>query len=207
VVAAHSGSRVYVISGSVEGWYSAGDAEVVLHRESTEDDFGKAIAMPGDLDGDGNADLMVGAPSYDRGGQAGSGAVYLFLGPLTAGTEPSDAAGLIVHGYNEDSFGERVSGAFDLTGDGRSEIIVSGYTRSGCGSSGRAAHVFDSPTLGTTDSTEALAWICGVGSYTVHGSAGDFDGDGVDDLFVGDPYTDVEGRDGGSVGLWFGGGE
>lgn len=42
------------------------------------DDFGRALAAPGDFDGDGTPDLFVGAPNAD-GDSDGSGAAYLFL--------------------------------------------------------------------------------------------------------------------------------
>jgi len=63
--------RVYVFSGRT------GALIVTLSGEGGTDGFGQSLAAPGDIDGDGAADLLVGASGYDASGKD-AGRVYCF---------------------------------------------------------------------------------------------------------------------------------
>ena len=68
---------VYVMFGPVGGDSTLADAAFVLTGSSAFDFAGQAVASAGDVDGDGELDLLVGAPFHD-GAAPSSGAAYLF---------------------------------------------------------------------------------------------------------------------------------
>lgn len=71
--------RVSLAYGPVEGLQSVTAAEATLHGASNGDRVGSTLAPLGDADGDGLADLLIGAPGADRAGVE-AGAVYALGG-------------------------------------------------------------------------------------------------------------------------------
>src|SRR5205814_9701215 len=86
-----------------------------LHEGAAFVGFGFAVAAAGDLDGDGFADFLVGAPLTT------TGAAYAYSGRTGAllFTFAGDAAG--------DEFGGALAGAGDLNRDGVPDIVVGAY--------------------------------------------------------------------------------
>ena len=86
---------VYVVSGEVAGTSDIGDAAAVRLRGEVGSS-GKVEGLEaGDVDGDGQVDLLAGANAFiSSSGNLGSGAVYLLYGPVsfTGVVEMSDAA-------------------------------------------------------------------------------------------------------------------
>ncbi len=89
--------------------------------------FGQSIASLGDLDGDGNTDIAVGA-SGDASGGAGRGAAYLLMLNSNGSVKSSVK---FFHGLNEslnlvngDNFGRSIAALGDLDGDGITELGV-----------------------------------------------------------------------------------
>ena len=79
--------------------------------------FGQSVAGAGDVDGDGFADLLVGA-MFDNGAGFESGSVDLF-----SGRDGSLLAHLTGDG-EYDHFGSSVAGVGDVNGDGRADFII-----------------------------------------------------------------------------------
>jgi Putative Ig domain/FG-GAP repeat len=87
---------------------------------------GTAVAAPGDLDGDGRTDVLLGASGADNNGRLDSGSIYA----VGVGATPSDVdlatstRTLRIDGATvEDNVGA-AAGAGDVNGDGRSDIVV-----------------------------------------------------------------------------------
>ncbi|MEO6709765.1 MAG: integrin alpha [Planctomycetota bacterium] len=127
------------------------------------DGFGVVVSSPGDVDGDGNHDLVVAANSYVRGISGATGSV-LWQVP---------EAGVI-----------SIAPAPDLDGDGASDWA--------CGAPSGQFAVVGSVHLRSGRTGNLLSTIVppvGASSYFGYSlaSAGDFDFDGNADLIVGDP--------------------
>lgn len=113
----------YVVSGMVRDANSLADARARLIGETFADRVGDSVMGGGDVDGDGTADVLVGAPGRDEGG-ASAGATYLFLGPLD-GTETLADADATLHGSTDEQSGAGVDvGDFDA--DDRSDMVIRG---------------------------------------------------------------------------------
>jgi hypothetical protein len=146
-----------------------------LTGANTNDSLGTSVADAGDVNGDGVADLVVGARGY--AGEAGGAFVHL---GSPAGVV-SDPFALLVGEGPQHFFGETVSGAGDVDGDGFDDLIV------GAPGAG-AAYVFhggpDGVTLGARIPGD------GGGFSTVVSRAGDVNADGFGDVLVGAPDAD-----------------
>ncbi len=92
------------------------------------DSFGSSVAV-GDVDGDGRADVAVGAILEDLSGKSGAGMVTVLYGSADglstdrAVSLHQDTAGVPGGAEAYDYFGRAVRLA-DLTGDGRAELSV-----------------------------------------------------------------------------------
>jgi len=166
------------------------------------DAYGSALAALGDLDGDGSADLAVGAPGDDTGGSA-TGSVWLaFLNrnggahQVRLGTNRAALAGLLDAG---DRFGESVAALGDLDGDGTFELAVGASGDDDGGTDRGAVWVLSLKHDGTLVRARKISALQGgfTGSLPEGGgfgsalaAPGDLDGDRIADLVVGVPRDD-----------------
>jgi hypothetical protein len=106
------------------------------------DTLGAAIALPGDIDGDGLGDIVLGSETGRSGGTA-YGAAYVFLGGFSGTYDTSEASGALIGSASGDYAGDAVSAAGDWDGDGFMDLVV-GAERAGTTDAG-AAYVVLSP--------------------------------------------------------------
>ena len=207
--APNAGSLFSKLNGS-NGFHLIGSA--------SGDNLGRNVADAGDFNGDGFNDVILGTPLANPGGRADAGAAQVIFGKsssITPGSQASSfntpATGFALNGVTaSDQFAASVSSAGDFNGDGFGDIIVGKPNLSGA-----ASEVF--VLFGTNDSTALSAFnalvmdssITATGLSTVpHGlrftavfsgltsqvgfsvsGAGDINGDGFDDLIIGQGAT------------------
>jgi hypothetical protein len=163
--------RAYVYFGQNTGLEAT--PALTLIGESPGDNFGGAVATAGDVNGDGYADIVVGA--------SGEGRVYVYSGGASLSATPMLT---LTSGRPTDHLGTSVGTAGDVNGDGYSEIIVGASTDGG--NWGRAYIYIGGPD--GVDAQPALT-LSGESAGSYFGSAvstaGDVDGDGYADVLVG----------------------
>jgi len=186
--------RIYVYYGS-----SGGLGNTPWVEESPDTDFiefGYAVAGAGDVNGDGYADILVGAPHY-AGDLVGEGIVYLYAGSAAGpvGTPAWSAEGNETNSH----WGQEVATAGDVNGDGYADILVGAPTYDGDFlEEGRAALYLGRATM----PDYAPAWAVEGGQTEAHygnsvATAGDVNGDGLSDIIVGAPeYSNGEDQEG-----------
>ncbi len=206
---------VYILflraNGYVKNWQKISDLSGNFRNKLRPgDQFGRAAASLGDLDGDGVVDVAVSS-NYDDDGGTNKGAIYiLFLnrdGTVKNAQKISQTQGgfpatLRIH----DEFGRSITSLGDMDGDGITDIVVGTPEDDDGGTNTGALHVLFLNRNGTvkayrrvSKSTDGLRLK--PGDWFGHSSAniGDFDRDGVPDLVVGSILDDDGGVNRGAV--------
>lgn len=182
------------------------------------DFFGTSAAGLGDLDGDGIADLAVGAPFDDDGGLGlEQGAVWiLFLDPdgtVASHQKISETAGGFLGVLDKDDhFGISVAALGDLNGDGVGDLAVGANLDDDGGSNQGAVWILFLNPDGTVSAHQRISETSGNlgggldpsdGFGISVAALGDLDGDGVGDLAVGANLDDDGGTDQGALWILF----
>lgn len=177
-----------VVSGSVQ----ATDADARLIGEDGDDGAGAEVAAPGDLDGDGLADLFLNGPANCEGG-AGAGAAYVVLSAVRGEISLADADAKLI-GAAASGFGGTISGAGDTNGDGTPDLLASSPF---VDDHGGEVYLFLGPVSASRSAASADAKFLGSeGSYAGYSlsGAGDVDADGLDDIVIGAWGQDNQGN-------------
>jgi hypothetical protein len=177
---------VSIVFGPKTGTLTTAETDVAIAGASTNTSFGLAIAGGQDIDHDGVDDLIVGASSGDR--------AYLFYGPLTASMSALLADATLAAVSADDGLGQNVDLMGDFDGDGYGEALAMApladapsfmragavYAWSGTASGALTADTAEYAFTGSV-SRDGLA-----DNTTARAAVGDLDGDGLEELALGD---------------------
>jgi hypothetical protein len=174
-----------------------------VESDQTGAQLGYAVAGAGDLNGDGYADLAVGA-RYFTDNEEKQGGVYVYYGTKSGPETTYDRlfSGDQMGAY----FGSALGAAGDLNGDGYDDLVVGApgldYQELDAG----AAYVFHGSQdgLGMTWDWRAISDQPEAGFGVAVSTAGDVDGDGYDDVIIGAPGYAYEPAALGSVFVYHG---
>ena len=195
--AGESTGAAYLIFGAPTGQVSLATAGALLLGEEDGDRAGYAVAGGEDADGDGETDLLIGAPraAADHGGP---GIAYLVRGPVLGGDLELELADLRLRGESAGSeAGYAVAFAGDLDGDGHQELLIGAPGESTNHDGAGAVYVVDGALTGevTMAVSPGIAVLRGIEDDARAGSsvsrAGDVDGSGFDDFLIGAPGSDL----------------
>jgi hypothetical protein len=175
----------FVYYGGADG-LAQGSADWITESNRMEAHFGYAVSLAGDVNGDGYADIAIGAPDYD-----GTGAVFVYHGSPMGLTSSADW--MAVGDQENALFGTSVSTAGDLDGDGYTDIIVGARDYDGDQTDEGAAFVYHGSPTGLT--AGSANWTTIGGQASAHlgvavSTAGDANGDGYADVLIGAPGYD-----------------
>lgn len=214
--------KVYVFfSNSIASKLNGSDiltysADLTLSGGSAGDQFGSSAAIAGDVNGDGYADIIAGAP-YTDDNAANSGTVYIYYGNKSSVMD--NIADVTIKGLEvNDLAGFSVSSAGDVNNDGFDDIIIGlpeKYSGATVPYSGSAVIFFGGPIMGSKPNypeltlNDADVVLKGENAMDKFGTtvarAGDFNKDGYDDVIVGAPFADGAGTNRGRAYIFFGG--
>jgi len=196
IVGANYIGEAYIYFGS-----DSIDSQEDLVFSGFDENYGCCVSSAGDVNGDGYADVIIGASYSDVGDYRDAGHAYLYFG----GDDMDSNADIILSGDSEsDWFGSAVACAGDVNGDGFSDVIV-GAPNAAEWNTGTAYVYFGGVEM---DSIADVVMIHGSPHYEFGHSvagAGDVNGDGFDDVVIGAWTTDpIEVRVG-TASIYFGG--
>jgi hypothetical protein len=178
----------FLFLGSDDG-ISSGDLSVAATVLET-DQLGASVASvagAGDVNNDGCDDVMMGAIHYDAT-FSNEGAVFVFHGNSGTGIadgNPSTANAVLTSGQADSAFGAALA-AGDMDGDGYSDVIVGAETYDLTETNEGAVFVFRGSYEGVDSTADATFQSNQANSkFGSSVAAGEFAGDGADDLLIG----------------------
>ncbi|SGZ73104.1 Alkaline phosphatase [Bathymodiolus thermophilus thioautotrophic gill symbiont] len=197
-------SESYVIFGKTSATavnssdIASGTGGFIINGEGIEDLSGWSVSSAGDVNGDGLDDLIVSATwanhSVDKTDAGKSYVVFGKIDTIAVDLSNMGTGGFVINGENkDDQSGHSVSSAGDVNGDGLDDLII-GAPITGLEFSGNSYVVFGKANTTDIDLSDV---VTGMGGFVINGgnvgdfsgysvsSAGDVNGDGLDDLIIG----------------------
>jgi len=220
--AGNAGASYVVFGGSEVG--SSGSLNLsalngrngfVINGSAFGDGSGTSVSTAGDINGDGIADLIIGATGADPNGNRSAGASYVVFGGSGVGSggslnlsAPNGSNSFVINGI---AFGDRsgtsVSTAGDINGDGIADLIIGAFRAAPNGNidAGASYVVFGGGGVGSSGGIN-LSALNGRNGFVINGiaagdysgssvsNAGDINGDGIADLIIGARGADPNGN-------------
>lgn len=164
---------------------------------------GESVSAAGDVNGDGYGDVLIGAKWFENG-QNNEGAVFVHYGSKT-GLVPTPGA-TIESNQAEGWLGSAVASAGDVNGDGYSDIIIGCYTYDHGQNDEGQVFIYHGSASSIGPDTKSVSGSnkSGALSGASVSTAGDINGDGLDDIIVGAPYFDGGLVDEGAIFISYG---
>ncbi len=210
-----------VFAGPISGSLSMDAAAGRLEGEDGDSTGGWRLASPGDTDGDGWPDMLVGAYEMsvsvedssvgycakeeesewtELGDEENFGTVYLLQGPLSGSGTMAEAGARLLGEDTEDSAGHALGRIGDWDGDGLSDLAIGASGNCEQGSYAGAVYLITHTPEGDLPLADADVKLMGEDHGVAAGAEliglDDANGDGLVDLLVGGPggelATDAE---------------
>lgn len=174
------------------------------------DGAGVSVADAGDVNGDGFADIVIGANYADVGDRENAGQAYVIFGsdqgfePNIRLAELNGTNGFTINGIaTDDLLGTSVNGAGDVNNDGIDDLVLG--ARGANETAGASYIIYGSET--PANAVLELADLNVNQGFRINNrpnsrenllgqavsGAGDLNNDGIDDLLLGAPVSDPEG--------------
>ena len=170
-----------------------------LDGENNQDYSGSSVSTAGDINGDGRADLLIGAYGYP--GNTRKGRSYLVFGGVGGSgdillSSLNGTNGFKLDGENTQDYSSAVSAAGDINGDGNNDLLIGANGYPAGSYKGRSYVVFGGSGVGSSGDI-LLSSLTGVNGFKLDGennndasgysvsAVGDINGDGYADLLVG----------------------
>ncbi|MEM9273561.1 MAG: putative Ig domain-containing protein, partial [Cyanobacteria bacterium P01_F01_bin.143] len=199
-----------------------GSKGFVINGIDASDWSGYSVSNAGDVNADGIDDLIIGARRADPNGQSVAGESYVVFGSSTGFSSSLNLSslngtnGFILNGINvDDESGFSVSNAGDVNADGIDDLIIGARNADPNGDDSGESYVVFGRNTGFSSNLE-LSSLDGSNGFVLNGinvddesghsvsNAGDVNGDGIDDLIIGAPYSDPNGFNSGESYVIFG---
>lgn len=177
-------------------------ADRTFTGQAANDRFGVSVSAAGDVNGDGFADVVVGAFGNDAGGTNAGRAYVYFGGPFADNVADWTLTGEAPF----DHFGWVAAGAGDVNADGFADVIVGAYQNDAGGTdAGRAYLYFGGLNPNTVPDQLFTGGPDGERFGVGVSKAGDVNGDGYADLIVGADSNPSNGSHSGRAYVFYGG--
>jgi hypothetical protein len=212
IIGATGTGASYVVFGKANGapvnLSTIGTGGFVINGASADVGLGRSVSSAGDVNNDGYDDLIIGARLANANGTTSAGASYVVFGKANNTAVNLSAIGtdgFVINGVSAGDFsGYSVSSAGDVNGDGYDDLIIGAPNTDLNGNSSGTSYVVFGKANNMSVNLSAIAG--GTGGFAINGasgednsgfsvsSAGDVNGDGLDDLIIGAPNADPNGN-------------